>query len=196
MWVQRDMLVDDVIAGRLPGDHDAVRQLIRNMDMTLRVGLNVTLSDVLIFRFQLGKLDPSAWRIVMKEAEPCRLDGLTEAQRTRMNEYSEKFGLLLVGLLILGSWFGMICVVGYFLVIAARRIAEQLRNPVSLDKAVEKLEHMIVSTARQATDTVAGSPLGHRVSETLPVLPRDYAPMHDSTEHHKLPSFHLHRVHN
>src|SRR5580692_11310833 len=72
MWRLRDDLVDDVIAGRLPRDHDAVRHLLSRMEDTLRLGPNVTLSDVLIFHRHLAKLSPFARRLVEKPR--CSMD--------------------------------------------------------------------------------------------------------------------------
>jgi hypothetical protein len=176
MWALRDALVDDVIYGRLPRDHDAVRQLVKNMDTTLRLGLDFTLSDALIFSRQLRKIEPSAQRFLMEDK--CPLDGLTSQQRALIKKYNENFGLLIVGLLLLGSWFGLICVAGVFLVLAAQRIARQWRSA-----SLGALKGFVGLTAQQATDRVADSSVGQVVSKTLPVLPRDYAPVHASVSH-------------
>jgi hypothetical protein len=172
MWQLRDDLVDDVIVGRLPRDHEAVRHLIKKMDTTLRFGPNVTLSDVLIFNRHFARVSQSARRFVRRPQ--CPLDGLTTDQRSSVKKYEREFDLLLVGLLLLGSWLGLIAVIGVFLSLAVRRIAKLWRRPLSL----ASLQRVVGSIARQATDKAADSPIGQRVSETLPVLPRDYAPAH------------------
>jgi hypothetical protein len=176
MWALRDDLVDDVIDRRLPQDHEAVRQLVKHVDTTLRLGPNVTLMDVLIFGRQLGKIKPSAQRFLLEDK--CSLDGLTQDQQKLMRDYRERFGRLCVGLLVLGSWFGLTCVVIVFVGLSARRLVQQWRN-VSLGA----VKGLVALTAQQATDRVADSHMGQVVSKTLPVLPRDYAPVHASVAH-------------
>jgi hypothetical protein len=169
MWRLRDELVDDMIVGRFPRDHDAVRHLQGKMDTTLRLGPNVTLSDVLIFHRYLAKLSPSARRFVAKPE--CPTDGLSDDQRAALKKYEDEFGLLVVGLLFLGSWFGLIFIIGTFVSLTLRRLVKIWRAPIS----IAAIQRVLGSIARQATDKAADSPIGHRVSETLPALPKDYA---------------------
>jgi hypothetical protein len=199
MWTLRDQLVDDIIAGRLPHDHPAVRQLARNIDRALRDGMNITYFDVRVFARRYRRLDSSTRAILDKRIARRPTDGLTQDQCKRIKGYETCWELLRVGHLMLGSWLGLAYVSWQFFNLATKSAIEAGRHvgwktQISLAK-LGWFAATVAAIARQATDTAAGSPMGHRVSETLPILPYDYAPPHLRLRLMHL-HFHLHSPSN
>lgn len=159
IWRLRDVVVDDVLAGELPRDHPAVQHLIGCMGAILREK-RVTLLNVYIFNHIAKGIDPTLLKAAKKQGLDCPLDGLTPEQRERVELYRQRFTTLLVGSMLLGSWFGIAHIVRFVpagLRIGMHQAKVATRDGIKhrLDDLKIRFEHDITATAREATDLAA-----------------------------------------
>lgn len=173
MWALRDDVIDDIIAERLPRDHPAVRQLVQRMELVLRDGKHITLLDVQIFARLLGRLEPPLQRAIKKQGQMCSLKGLSDSERKLVEEYRQRFLLVVAGSMLLSSWFGLAQVMRFIPGALIRRIRASERHLLTLEVDFR-------STAREATDkAVVETHVGKRVSASWPALcERDLAAPH------------------
>ena len=159
MWRLRDTVVDDVLDGRLPRENPAVRQLIATMDGVLR-DQHANLLDVYIVRRACRDADPAFLKAGEKLGLRCPLDGLSTEQRKVVERYRESFQILLVGSMLLGSWFG----IAHILPFVPAGIAEGMRQAgiATRDGIRHRIEGLkdvlgqdIRVSAREATDIAA-----------------------------------------
>jgi hypothetical protein len=173
-----------MVAGELPADHPAVRQLARRADMAARDGLSVTLLEVVALDRGLRSVDQSVRHRAIHSVKLCPTTGLTYEQRERVDEYRTKLELYLSGFLILGSWYGLLQIAKRIPSALRRQLAERqagkaprparewfvIRHPRPFAMRVS----IIGSTTRVATNEAAASmPLHEKVTEWLPERPTD-----------------------
>jgi hypothetical protein len=176
VWRLRDAVVDDIIAGGLPKDHPAVVQLVQLMEVALRAR-RLTLLDVYLFTWSCRGMDSATINTMRREAKLAPLTGLTPGQKAKVNEYRERFNILMVGAMLLGSWFGLAHVATFIpivLVRGARNVAKEGSIPIR-DRSLHHLETGIVVTGRTATDTAVtdsrlGRHLGNLTARKWPFL--------------------------
>lgn len=159
IWRLRDAVVDDVLDGNLPRDHQAVQHLVRIMDAVLREK-RATLLDVYIVRRACRGMDPAFLSASQKQGLGCPLDGLNPDERKRIEEYRERFMTLLVGSMLLGSWFGIAHIVPFVpagVAAAMRHASVATRDGIKhrLEDLKTGFERDIWASAREATDLAA-----------------------------------------
>jgi hypothetical protein len=162
MWRLRDSIVDDIIQGGLPNDHPAVRQLVQQVEASLRMK-RLTLLDLYIFRWACMGIDASMQAEMRRGSVPCSSKGLTAEQTERVRAYRESFEVLMVGWLLLGSWFGLLHVVRFF----PRALSQG--DPVQTQgRPLRRIEVGVTSSARDATDMAAkGTRLGRKIGDLV-----------------------------
>lgn len=159
MWRLRDAVVDDVLAGDLSRDNKAVQHLVGSMDAVLN-SRHVALLDVYIIRHVSKRADPALRKLAQKQGFACPLDGLSAAERQRVEEYRERFLTLLVGSMLLGSWLGIAHIVpfvpaGIREAIGEARAATRDGFKHRLDNIRGRFGREITVSAREATDLAA-----------------------------------------
>lgn len=126
MWQVRDQLADDIIEGRLPADHAAVRSLLEKMHGYLRADAPGRLLQVLLFhRLVISRLPPE--RINQLDSEPAT-DGLSDHQRDLVRVHRERYGAVLALGLIAGSWLGPVLHAWLQLQRIRQRLAANMRG--------------------------------------------------------------------
>jgi hypothetical protein len=175
MWRLRDAVVDDALRGQLPRDHKAVQQLLRFMDAALH-DERATLLDMYIVR---RACSPELLAATQKQGFGCPLDGLSANERKLVEDYRTRFMTLLVGSMLLGSWFG----IAHILPFVPAGIAAAMRQAgvATRDGIKHRLEHLKVerdfwASAREATDIAASR---SRVGQQAAV----YAMRHEGVLH-------------
>jgi len=159
MWRLRDALVDEILDGRLAPEHDAVRHLVAMMDGVLH-DRHATLMDVYVVRWACRDADPAFLAANDNVGLRCSLDGLNETERQRVEAYRERFQVLLVGSMLLGSWFGIAHIVPFVpagVAVAMRQAGAVTREGIKhrVENLRAGLEQDIWVSAREATDLAA-----------------------------------------
>lgn len=159
MWRLRDTVVDDVLTGKLPQDHEAVSHLIQVMDMVLHEK-RTTLLDAYIASRVSSDVDPTFLKAAQSQGFACPLDGLSAGERALVEDYRRRFTTLLVGSMFLGSWFGIAHVIPFLpsgMRIAMRQASAATRDGIKhrLDDIGSRFEREITASAREATDLAA-----------------------------------------
>jgi hypothetical protein len=80
IWRLRDTLVDDMICGRLPSDHKAVRQILDRVEGALDHGHRLTMLDLVVWMVANRGTDPSTRRYMEQAVADCPLAGLDSEQ--------------------------------------------------------------------------------------------------------------------
>ncbi len=160
MWRLRDTVVDDILAGTIPRDHNAVKQLVSGMDTMLRKKQMITLLDVYTIKWASKGVDPDLLKAKRDEGFRCPLDGLSRAERERIEAYREEFMTLLVGSVLLGSWFGIAHIVRFVpagVAIGMRQASVATRDGIKhrLEDIKPRFERELLVSARAATDLAA-----------------------------------------
>jgi hypothetical protein len=128
LWRLRDQIVDDVLAGRLPGTHAAVKELLRRTDWTIRKGTELNMLAFHVWAWVLRRSDEDARKPVLRATpEPASLKGLAEDERERVDQYREHLALLASASVLLGTWVGIATVLRF--VVPAVRRRRRLRAP-------------------------------------------------------------------
>jgi hypothetical protein len=159
MWRLRDAVVDDVLDGNLPRDHEAVQHLIRIMDGVLHEK-RATLLDVYIVRRACKGVDPAFLSGAQKQGLGCPLDRLSPDERKRVEAYRARFMTLLVGSMLLGSWFGIAHIVPFVpagVAVTMRHAGVATRDGIRhrIEDLKASFERDIWASAREATDLAA-----------------------------------------
>jgi len=145
LWRLRDGFVDHLMDHDLPQDHPAVRQLRWLMKCALDGGRpgNRAL-DISVFRWAKRGISPLARQELSTEARLCPLDGLTPEQQSLLTQYRANFETLVVGMLLLGSFWGTFIVIRFL----PQVIAEERRNRTVASPSWQEARQ----TVRTATD--------------------------------------------
>jgi hypothetical protein len=160
LWRLRDALVDQVLDGDLPKNHPAIQQLIATMDAVLD-DKHVSLMDVYIVKWACRDADPAFVQAQAKAGLRCPLDGLDAKERELVTWYRERFQVLIVGSMLLGSWFGIAHIVPF---VPAGMAAAMRKAGVATKHGIkQRLEgfpqrafgHDLWAPAREATDLAA-----------------------------------------
>lgn len=184
MWRLRDAVVDDVLIGNLPRDHNAVKQLIRSMDIVLRER-HITLLDVYVVKWASRGLDPVVRKAKQEQGFRCSLEGLTSDERQRVEAYRARFVTLLSGSALLGSWFGIAHIVPFMpagLAIAMREAGAATRDGIAhrLRGQDVRFGHELWVSAREATDLAANKT---RVGQDAAVFAVRHDVSYDTVSH-------------
>lgn len=106
LWELRDSLVDDILDGRLPCSHPAVKQLRSITEFA--VASNIRHLDLIISAWAQRPLSSQTQEWLREESALLAPDGLTDEQAGCVLAYQSQFLKLVVGSLLLGSWIGLI----------------------------------------------------------------------------------------
>lgn len=152
LWALRDDVSDDILAGRLPYDHDAVRQLANHLEYAVHDLAHIHVIDVV------------AWHLATKRApntvrELGRIDlaGLSESERELFCRRRERMMFLTTVMIMLGSWIGLFYV-GCRAV--PRLVAVCLR---ALRGGGTRVEHDVMRHATE--ETIENTRLGQELRE-------------------------------
>jgi hypothetical protein len=145
MWRLRDALADDLIDGHLPREHPAVQQLYSDVDFAVQNGKRWSMLDIYICRHAMRKMSPELREAVKSETATRPLDGLSADEVELLTQYQTRFGVLMAGSLLLGSWLGLATIARFI----PRAISETLRQKRA------DLRERIRSSATYATDLAA-----------------------------------------
>jgi hypothetical protein len=156
LWVLRDAVSDDILDGRLPYEHEAVRQLAMNLEYAVHDMTRVHIVDVWAWHLAIRRVKPKN-REALAEAP---LAGLSEAQRSLLCERRQQMMFLTMTMILLGSWIG----VGF---VGTRAIPKILRALVMAPRNPRgRTEEQAVSAVRDATQqTISTTRIGQEVRE-------------------------------
>jgi hypothetical protein len=167
MWLLRDVVVDDIRAGRLPADHPAVRQLLARVQSCIYHADRVTLLDLYVFKWAMRPLTSATRASLSKQMARADLRGLDERQRELVDEYWKKLRTLLGGAVILGSWLGLLSIIPQIprAIRAVRREERSDGHPAPGHMRPLIRPEDGARSVRKATDLVASSHFGQQVTE-------------------------------
>jgi hypothetical protein len=185
MWRLRDTVVDDVLAGTLPRDHTAVKQLVFGMDAMLRRKQIITFLDVYTMKWASKGIDPGLREASQAKGFHCSLDGLSRDEQERIEAYRAQFMTLLVGSVLLGSWFGIAHIVRFVpagVAAGMHQASVATRDGIRhrLEDIKSRFEREILVSARTATDLAANK---SHIWQDVAVL----ATRHDGVSTHEHP---------
>lgn len=156
LWRLHDRLLIDVVDGRLPAKHPAVRQLRRRLGYAVDKRRRLTMLDVLLVLVVRKTTPPEVRGYIERETRDCSLDGLSPDQRDTVMAYRQSSATLLTGRVLTGSWLGLL-VLMFMLPVAVIAVSRQERaegdRSASLsdvaDRAVERT-HLVKPTSAVA----------------------------------------------
>lgn len=105
LWRLRDEIADDVIDGRLPQQHPAVRGLLRRAERVIELTSEMTMLDLFVWSWVWKRSDPKL-REASRRPEISRA-GLSEPQIALVNKYHERLGMLSSSSILFGTWLGI-----------------------------------------------------------------------------------------
>lgn len=147
LWVLRDSLVDEVLSGTLPAA-PAVLSLQRDIEVAIECVTKMRLLDVEVFRRLLRGVSNEARTAFGRS--PRDRDGLGEADVSRLQVYEARLWVLVLGSLLVGSWFGVAIIGRAYLAAAVRGSRSGVGDAVQ--KASEtRLGKEFKKAARDAT---------------------------------------------
>ena len=111
MWALRDALIDDILAGRLAGKDEAVQELRQVMEFIIH-DHHLSTIDLRVFAWAERKASPATRKALKENAQWSSIDGLPLETKILIKHYREKFEVLTVGLFMLGSWTGLLAILG------------------------------------------------------------------------------------
>jgi hypothetical protein len=109
MWRLRDEIVDCVVDGVLPADHEAIQQLVGRIGRSIRLAPSVTLLRLIIIDRITGRTPPRVREMLDARdgRGPCDLSELTVDQCELIKSYNERIDILRIGTTLTGSWLGI-----------------------------------------------------------------------------------------
>jgi hypothetical protein len=103
LWKLRDEFVDDILEGRLPPNHPAVRYVLDRLERNVRSQRPIGLIDVFLIERMVLRREPKGY--VERLAEPS-MEGLTADQRALLTQHRSKCLTLVTASLLTSSWAG------------------------------------------------------------------------------------------
>lgn len=125
MWRLRDAVADDMIDGRLPKDHPAVRELLRRTELAISELQSITAVTFYVFARVRRRSDRGVFDRM--RAKRASLDGLTGEQRARLEAHHECLSYLCASTVLTGTWVGIATILR-FLIPAMRDASHQNRR--------------------------------------------------------------------
>lgn len=159
LWRLRDEVVDDVLAGNLPSDQLAVRELIARLEWAISESRSFDLLHLIIWSRARRGLSPKALKGLVTAPE---LTSLSSEQTSRIEDYRRCYDSVAVRALLLSSWIG-VAIFLWTAIPLAVRILVGSRRPYARQRALPGGLRVVV---RRATDEVAkDTRIGRRASE-------------------------------
>jgi hypothetical protein len=164
LWRMRDDLVDDMLSGRLPKDHAAVRELLGTAEWVIAQSPSATLVRFYVWRRICNRSETDVRDQIAKRAPSWH--GLSDAESERLGQYRNRLGQLAATCMLFGSWLGLWHVIRRIGpgIREARRVASVTRGSHS-----QKLEAEFAASIRVAADRAsAESWVGQYSRELVP----------------------------
>lgn len=114
LWRERDAVIDDILAGRLPQQHAAVGELLAVADWSARQGHKHTITEMFLWHAVRKRVDEST-----PEVLALPLDGLTDVELELLHRHRDRIIFLTTSSMLLGSWLGILTILRF--VVPARR---------------------------------------------------------------------------
>lgn len=167
LWHLRDDLVDDILAGRLPGEHPAVRQALVRAESAITLISKFNLVDMMLLNRLLRQASPAARAAITNHAPLCDRAGLDQSERELLDSYTDRLSERVASTMISSSWFGL----AYLLLTLPRAMSEIRRRNGSARLADDGF---VVSAADRAAETTplgshARKFVGNYLDQKLPV---------------------------
>lgn len=151
LWRLRDDVVDDVLAGRLPSEHLAIRELVARLEWAIGESRSFDLLHLLVWSRARRRLPRKTVQEVVAIPD---LTGLTPEQSTQVTAYRECYDRVAIRAILLSSWFGVTIVVWTGIQLLARALIDG--NLAPAEPAPEhRLRRSFRVAVREATDEVA-----------------------------------------
>lgn len=160
LWHLRDELVDDILVGKLPGEHPAVLQLLNRAETAIALISRFSLVDVLLLVRLIRRASPAARAALSNHSALCDRAGLDHNERRLLDSYTELLDFRVASTMFSSSWFGL----AYLLVKTPRIVAAVRRNEKAPAGASFDTEGFVVSAADRVTEI---TPLGHSAKEAV-----------------------------
>lgn len=139
LWRLRDDVVDDKLAGRLPANHPAVRELQMRVQWAIGESRSFDLLHLVVWRRAIRKLPAEVVQILRKAPD---LDGLTHDQSSRVESYRRRYNRVAIKATLLTSWIGVAILfrVGVpLLIYALRHRARETRIHAVVQEATDEI---------------------------------------------------------
>lgn len=104
LWRLRDEIVDDTLAGTLPGDHPAVRELIERLEWAISESRSFDLLHLIVWNRAKRQLHPKVLQSLSRVPE---LTDLTPDNADRIASYRQCYDSVAIRALLLSSWIGV-----------------------------------------------------------------------------------------
>lgn len=121
LWRLRDEVVDDTLAGDLPSDQPAVRELIERLEWAISESRSFDLLHLIVWSRAKRRLSP---KMLKELAEVPALTGLTPDQVSRVEAYRGCYDSVAIRALLLSSWIGVAIVLWTAIPLAVRVLAK------------------------------------------------------------------------
>lgn len=153
IWRVRDSIADDMIAGRLPSNHPAVRELLEQVEWFARESNRFTMLRLHVLSRAWKKCHSDTKAAV--KARRASLAGLTPEAKRLLEAYRKDFRLLSISTFLFGTWLGILNIVRFAIpaMIEARRRAKAARQT---SPSLELRATVRMAATRATTDTWIG----------------------------------------
>jgi hypothetical protein len=177
-WRLRDEVVDDVIAGELPADSDAVQELAARLEWAIRESRSFDLLHLVVWSRAKRAVSK---RTLCELIDIPDLKHLQADQAAKVVEYRKRFDKVAIRAILLSSWLGISVVLWTIMRVLVRAIARRL-SPSEEPQPQRRMSAAppIRAVVREADEEAAETWLGRKAKEFItvkgPALERVPAP--------------------
>jgi hypothetical protein len=169
LWRLRDKVVDDTLAGALPSDHPAVRELIERLEWAISESRSFDLLHLIVWNRAKRQLHPKVLQGLSRVPE---LTDLTPDRAKRVNEYRSCYDSVAIRALLLSSWIGIAIVLWTAIPLAFKVLVGSRKTEYAHQRSLPGGLRVVIRVAAEevAEDTKLGRQAREFVNEKGPAL--------------------------
>jgi hypothetical protein len=111
IWRHRDQVVDEILSKELPR-HPAVWELLRDTERSIEMAHRMSFISSISAGVSIRRMSPRAQKVWEEMCADAPTNDLEPEVLRRIEDHRERVEMLSAGLILLGSWVGVVATVG------------------------------------------------------------------------------------
>jgi len=169
LWRLRDEVVDDALAGALPADHPAVRELVARLEWAISESRSFDLLHLMVWNRAKRQVHP---KVLQSRSRVPDLTSLSSDHEERIRSYRECYDSVAIRALLLSSWIGIGIVLWTAIPVAFKVLLGKRETEYAHQRSLPGGLRVVVRVATNevAEDTKIGRQAREFVNEKGPAL--------------------------